>query len=122
MSSVSPADIQDLMDDHDIRQIEDLAFEYGRLMDWFNETYPTSTIKLEVNSDQRDGTLNYELSVMSGKDMSDDQMFVKNKIVIDRKKFMDISFMDSLKKSIYPQYRKTIERAMNEWYAKSKKN
>ncbi len=107
-------ELQTIYDEKHIRNIEDIAEKYGKLMDWFQSEYPEGTIRLEVNSDQRDSTLNYTLTVMSGKESTpNNRLLRKNTITIDRKKFEDQSWMDSFKNSIVPLYKSQITRAFN---------
>lgn len=111
------SDLQQIMDAHDIKTIEDISTEYGVLMDWFQKQWPEARIRLEVNSDQRDGTLNYKLSVLTGKEMSPgNQGYWESVIRINRSRFTDLSFMDAFKRSIVPNYKKSITERMNQHY------
>lgn len=104
------------LEEFDIKQFEDISMEYGRLMDWFQEDFPEGVIRLEVNSDQRNKTLNYKLSVYSGREMSSNQMFFTNTMVITKELFENIRWMDEFKKGIFPKYKEEITREMNNHY------
>lgn len=106
----------DLAYEHDVRVIEEVAEKYGELMDWFNKDFPEGSIRLEVNSDQRNGTLNYKLSVYSGKEMADNVRFLQNTIHINKQRFEDIHWMDRFKKSILPMYKSQIVTEMNKHF------
>lgn len=113
---IGPADLQDMMDEYDTKVIEEISYEYGKLMDWFNAEYPESTIRLEVNSDQTKGVLNYTLSVLTGKEMNDDQLAMTNTIVVNRTRFEDYAWMRKFIASIVPMYQKAISKAINRHY------
>lgn len=109
--------LQEYMDAFDVKQIEDIAEQYGKLMDWFHTEYPEGTIRLEVNSDQRVGILTYKLTVMSGKELNNNQKLITNEIKIDGKRFTDMKFMDNLKKNLYKKLKLNITEMMNQQYA-----
>jgi len=112
--------LQEYIDQFDIKQIEDIAYEYGKLMDWFYKDYPEGTIRLEVNSDQTRGVLTYKLTVMSGKELNDNQKLITNEIELDMDKFTNIQFMDKFKLGINDTLKKNIIKMMNEQYNENK--
>lgn len=113
-------DTASLLDEFDIKQFEDISIEYGRLMDWFNSAYPEATIRLEVNHDKRVGVLTYKLTVMSGKEMADNQLHMVNEIKIDGTRFRDLYFMERLKKGLYEKLKDSITKSMNKHYWEEK--
>jgi len=108
--------INDLTFEFDVKRIEDVSIEYGRVMDWFEANWPESRIRLDVNSDQRVGVLTYRLSVLTGKEINDDQKYFDSVIRINRELWEHPTYMDKLKSNIYPQYTKSIKEAMNSHY------
>lgn len=105
--------IEQFLDNYDERIINDIATEYGILMDWFEKEYPEGRIRLDVNNDKRTGVLKYKLSVLTGKEMADNQGYFENTITIDRQKFENTQWMDAYKSSIVSMYKKRISDAVN---------
>lgn len=109
--------IQEMMDNHDTDQIAEIAIEYGRLFDWFHSQYPEGDIRLDINNDKRNGTLNYKLTVMTGTEATpNNRGLFSNTITIDQNRWDDIIWMQKFKHSIYEKYKTAITRAYNNHY------
>jgi hypothetical protein len=111
---------QELIDSYDEELVKAISYEYGRLIDWFEEEFPEHTIRLDINADRRHGKVEYTLSILTGKSMVDNQLALKNSIVIDGYKFRDTFWMNKFINSINPNYKKAIVKSINEHYALEK--
>jgi hypothetical protein len=110
--------LEEYLDQHDIKQIEDITEEYDKLMVWFQKDYPEGTMRLDVNSDQRVGVLTYKLTIISGKELNDDQKLITNEVKLDMERFTNIPFMDKFKKGINTTLKKNIIKMMNDQFSK----
>lgn len=119
MSSVA-----EYLEEYDQKQVEEISIEYGRLMDWFEKEYPEATIRLDVDADRRVGAITYKLSVLTGKEMANNQGFFESKVVITADRFRDMYWMERFKKSLYEGYKREISQRINEhyWTEKEKNN
>lgn len=117
--------IQEVFDSHDLKNIDDISVEYGRLFDWFEGEYVGGRINLEVNNDRTKGTglLKFKLSVTSppfeGPKGKDTHHFT-NTITLDREKFTNPTWIDGFKSKVFPFYKESITNSMNTYYQKVK--
>lgn len=107
---------QHMLEEFDIKQFEEISGLYGELFDWFDEQYPESSIRLDVDNDKRLGTLNYKLTVLTGKEMADNQRSFYNTIVMTKKNFLDPTWMAKFKSMLVPTYKKYISQEINKHY------
>lgn len=98
------------------KQVDDLSYEYGKLLDWFYESWPEGTCRLEVNSDQRIGTLNYKITVFTGKEATPlNQGMMTHTMTFTKWDMLNDQTMDKVKKELVPKYKEGIKRKMNEF-------
>lgn len=98
------------------KHVDDLSEEYGKVMDWFSKDYPEGEIRLEVNSDQRIGALHYKLVVKTGREATpENQGLMTHTLSWTAKDFMNTKRVDTIKKQIFPGYKASITKAMNQF-------
>jgi len=111
---------QEFLNNYDLNTITGISDEYGKLMDWFYASFPEGTLRLEVHSDQRFGLLEYKLTAMSGKEMTNDQVLLTDTITVTKTRFENMEWISNFRKGIFPGYKADITKAFNNQYNKEK--
>lgn len=106
------------------RQFNDFMNQWLVLEEWFNDTYPEATLRIEPNADKRHDSpiaMTVRVSVMTGKEATPkNQGFFQNTLQLTKEQWVDTVFMSQLTHFLVEVYKEKIDTVMNKHYQMEK--
>lgn len=103
-------------------QFNDFLFEIFRIQEWFKKEYPEGDLRVHMNANNSKPSelLTIETTILTGKEMSDNQGLYKNKMVIKKDFWDDPIVMSGITLNLFEYYKKIISDTVNKHYKKEK--
>ena len=106
---------------HNQRQFEDLIAQYTILSDWFENNFQDVELRIEFNSNNILKIITPKVTILTNYHMNeDDALLMVSSIPITEDRWYNTAYMAKLIASIVPGYKKSMTKAINDWYAQAK--
>lgn len=103
------------------KQFDDLVFEYQRLEEWANLTFPEVEFRFEFNSDEIHRCLNVKTTILTSNELNpNNRLFKTSTLTIPEASWYDAVEMSKILKSVQAANRQVWSKIINDFYNKSK--